>query len=176
MKTPTFFPLFFVSFVCFVVMSLPARADDFFESKVRPLLVERCHNCHSSKKQKGDLRLDSRAAILKGGQSGPAAVPGEPDKSRLIEAVRYTHADLQMPPKNRLSEKDVAILEEWVRRGLPYPNAGESGSIKAAPNLAEGRKWWSFQPLRRTAPPAVRNRDLAAPRHRSVHPRGVGET
>src|SRR6266404_3859650 len=96
----------------------------FFEQKVRPLLVERCFNCHSAraKKIKGELRLDSRDHILKGGESGPAAVPQQPDKSLLIQAVRYQNETLQMPPKGKLPDRAVAILEEWVRRGLPFPD------------------------------------------------------
>jgi hypothetical protein len=163
------FCLFSVSSVCSVVSSFAAESPadrEFFERKVRPLLVERCYSCHSSgaKKQKGGLRLDSRAAILKGGESGPAVVPGEPDKSRLIEAVRYGRQDLQMPPKGKLSDKDIAVLEDWVRRGLPFPGSGDEGSSKAALSLAEGRKWWSFQPPRKVTPPA--SRDAAWPRRR----------
>jgi len=152
--------LFFLS-VCSVcsVVSASEAGGDFFERQVRPLLVERCYSCHSTaaKKHKGGLLLDTRAAILKGGDSGPAAVPGEPDRSRLIEAVRYGRADLQMPPKGRLSDKEVAILQEWVRRGVPFPNSSEGAAARVAPDLAEGRKWWSFQPLRRASPLAVRN-------------------
>src|SRR5688572_32804289 len=83
----------------------PADAE-FFESRIRPLLVERCYECHSAgaKKLKGGLRLDSREGALKGGETGPALVPGDPSKSRLIEAVRYENADLEMPPKDRLSK------------------------------------------------------------------------
>src|SRR5437763_15131857 len=92
-------------------LAAPSSADvaypgqiAFFESQVRPVLVEHCYKCHSAKseKVKGGLLLDSREAMLKGGDSGPAVVPGGPDKSRLIEAVRYTNEDMQMPPKRRL--------------------------------------------------------------------------
>jgi Protein of unknown function (DUF1553)/Protein of unknown function (DUF1549)/Planctomycete cytochrome C len=126
-----------------------AADDEFFEKKVRPLLVERCHGCHSAaaKKLRGGLRLDSRAGVLKGGDSGPAVVPGQPDKSRLIEAVRYRNESLQMPPSGKLPQQEVAILEEWVRRGAPFPGPAEAADSKPpAMNLAEGRKFWSFQP------------------------------
>src|SRR5437764_14566120 len=94
---------------------------EFFESKVRPLLVRGCHECHSTgaKKLKGKLLLDSRAGLLKGGISGPAVVPGDADKSLLIQAVRYVREDLQMPKSGKLPAKEIAILEEWVRRGAP---------------------------------------------------------
>jgi hypothetical protein len=135
---------------------------DFFERQVRPLLVERCFSCHSTsaKKLRGGLLLDSRSAVLKGGDSGPAAVPGEPTKSRLVEAVRYGNAALQMPPKGKLSEKEVAALEEWVRRGVPFPEstAASAGRQPPGTSIAEGRKWWAFRPARQVAPPAVRDR------------------
>jgi len=158
--------LFFVWFVCFVVTALPARAAespadrDFFERKVRPLLVERCYPCHSTaaKKQRRGLLLDSRSAILKGGDSGPAVVPGEPDKSLLVEVVRYQPRAMHMPPKGKLPDKDIALLEEWVRRGVPFPSSAEGVSGKTVPSIAEGRKWWSFQPPRKVIPPAVRDR------------------
>src|SRR5205807_1247648 len=95
----------------------PSAQDlHFFESKVRPLLVNRCHECHSSKakKVKGKLLLDNRESILKGGESGPAVVPSQPDKSLLIQAVRYAKDDVQMPPKGKLSAAEVAVLEEWI--------------------------------------------------------------
>ena len=96
----------------------------FFETSIRPLLVERCYSCHSAgaKKLKADLYLDSRPGLLKGGESGPALVPGHPEQSRLIEAVRYANPDLQMPPKAKLSEQQVADLDEWVKRGAPWPD------------------------------------------------------
>src|SRR5947209_6982617 len=103
----------------------PAPEDRvFFEKKVRPLLHARCLSCHSiaSKKSRGGLRLDSRAAILKGGDSGPAVVPGQPDKSLLIQAVRHEHESLAMPPKGKLATEDIALLEVWVRRGAFYPD------------------------------------------------------
>src|SRR4051812_27878482 len=106
-----------------------ASADDaagleFFESKVRPLLVDTCFKCHSSsaEKLKGALRLDSRATALKGGESGdPAITPGKPDDSKIILAVRYEDEGLQMPPKKKLAPEQIATLETWVKMGAPYP-------------------------------------------------------
>jgi hypothetical protein len=144
----------------------PSPADvQFFESKVRPLLAERCQNCHSvkAKKQRGGLLLDSRAAMLKGGDTGPAVVPGHPDKSLLIKAVRHADPELTMPPTGKLPAPALAVLEEWVRRGAPYPGPAAVAAGHTV-NIAEGRKFWSFQPLRQAAPPAVR--DGAWPRGR----------
>src|SRR5215210_6968838 len=102
-----------------LALHVPASADegnDFFEKKVRPLLAERCLDCHSAaKKIKGGLRLDTREGWTAGGDSGPAIIPGEPEKSLLITAVRYTDLDLQMPEKRKLPDQEIAILEQWVK-------------------------------------------------------------
>lgn len=139
--------------------SFTAEDVAFFEAKVRPLLNDRCHSCHSTKakKQKGGLLLDSRTSVLQGGDSGPAVVPEQPDKSLLMQAVRYQKAELQMPPKGKLSDRELAILEEWVRRGIPYPGPNDLSPAKSTVNLAEGRKFWSFQPPRMTPPPTTRD-------------------
>src|SRR5258706_666844 len=97
---------------------------EFFEKKIRPIFVENCYKCHSkeAEKLKGALLLDTRDGVLKGGDTGPAIVPGQPDKSLLIQAVRYTNTDLQMPPKNKkLSAEQIADLEAWVKIGAPDP-------------------------------------------------------
>src|SRR4051812_28379223 len=132
-----------------------AAADpgvEFFEAKVRPVLVEHCYKCHSAaaKKQQGGLHLDTREAIRKGGDTGPAVVPGKPGDSLLLAAVRQT-GELKMPPKGKLSAGVVADLEKWIAMGAPDPRdvaaAGRPISIE------EGRKFWSFQPLRRPTVP-----------------------
>lgn len=140
-----------------------ANGDDFFESKVRPLLIERCYECHAvGKKTKGGLALDSRAGWQKGGDNGPAIVPGKPDDSLLIKAVRYEDPDLSMPPKKRLSAEEVAVLTEWVKMGAPDPR--EAAATKtAAVSMEERRKHWSYQPIAHPAVPAVR--DSAWPRN-----------
>ena len=143
----------------------PPRAADveFFEAKVRPLLVERCQSCHSTrtKKERGGLLLDSRSAILKGGDSGPAVVPGELDKSLLIKAIRYQDKTLHMPPAGKLAEREVATLEEWVRRGVPFPGPDDTATVKHGVNLVEGRKFWSFQPPQSVPAPNTRDRTWA---------------
>ncbi len=144
-----------------------ADGFDFFEKRIRPLLAEQCYECHSalSKKVKGGLLLDTRDALLKGGDSGPALVPGDPDKSRLIIAVRHTDKELRMPPKQKLSDAQIADLEAWVKMGAPDPRKAASAKAvaKAAPakygmSLEEGRKFWSFQPVKDSPPPKVKNK------------------
>src|SRR5688500_18519219 len=104
------------------------EAERFFETKVRPVLVEHCYECHSARatKLKGGLALDRGAGVLKGGDSGPAVVPGDADASRIIEAIRYGNPDLEMPPDGKLPDASIADLTEWVRRGASWP-AGETG-------------------------------------------------
>src|SRR4051812_34895956 len=100
-----------------------AEGIAFFESKVRPLLIKHCYECHSveAKKVKGDLRLDTREATLKGGANGPVVIPGDPPRSRLIQAVRYADDALKMPPKEKLSATEIADLEAWLKMGAPDP-------------------------------------------------------
>src|SRR3954463_12860708 len=100
----------------------PDRAGvQFFEASIRPLLIENCYSCHGEKKQKGELRLDSRASAMRGGELGVVLIPGKPDDSLLIKAVRYADADLQMPPKKKLSQKQIDDLTKWVNMGAPWP-------------------------------------------------------
>ena len=96
---------------------------EFFENRIRPVLVERCYKCHSQQfeTQRGNLRLDSRAGWLKGGQRGKSIVPGEPEKSPLIRAIRWQDDDFKMPPDKRLSDEQVADFVAWVQRGAPAP-------------------------------------------------------
>jgi hypothetical protein len=153
-------PLAGITFLSITLAQATAAPADatFFEQKVRPLLVEHCYACHSAtaKKVKGGLLLDSRDAILKGGDSGPAAVAGDPDKSLLVRAVRYKEADLQMPPKGKLTDREIGYFEQWVRDGLPFPDAAATAKATRKVDIEAGRRFWSFQPLRRTDPPAVR--------------------
>lgn len=139
--------------------STPADVE-FFEKKVRPVLFDRCFRCHSveSKKQKGGLLLDSRAAIMKGGDTGPALVPGDADKSLLIQAVRYHKEHLQMPPSGKLAGSEVAALEEWVRRGAVFPGAEKVVETKKTIDFEKGRAFWSFQPPKAMPTPEVKDR------------------
>ena len=134
-------------------LATSARGDDFFESKIRPLLVEKCYKCHGDQKQKGGLRLDSRQGWRDGGEQGPAIVPGDPEGSLLIRAVRGRDPVRQMPPDHPLAEPQIADLVEWVLQGAPDPRRGAPAT--KAMNLAEGRKYWAFQPLAPAPPPAL---------------------
>ena len=138
---------------------------EFFEKKVRPLLAERCLECHSpEKKVKGGLRLDSREGWAKGGDAGPAIVPGDLDKSLLIEAVRYKNKDLQMPEKRKLPDAEIAILEQWVKMGAPDPRTGGDVAKKQTGlSIEDGKKFWSYIAPKKVAPPDVK--DSAWPRN-----------
>ncbi|HXG11979.1 MAG TPA: PSD1 and planctomycete cytochrome C domain-containing protein [Gemmataceae bacterium] len=132
----------------------------FFEAKVRPLLFNHCQRCHGPEKQSSGLRLDSAAAVRKGGDSGPVLVPGKPEESRLIRAVRRRDETLQMPPKEPLKPEEVAILTEWVRMGAPWPEAPASTATRPDIDTAR-RNHWSFRPLAEVRIPEVR--DVAWP-------------
>src|SRR6266850_5089842 len=136
-----------------------AEQIEFCENKSRPLFAEHCYSCHSEKaeKLKGSLRLDNPEALLKGGSSGPAIVPGDPDASLLIKAVRYTDPDLQMPPKNKkLPPEQIATLEAWIKIGAPLPRSSMIGH-RPLTDVTEARtRHWAFQPVRKPTPPAVK--------------------
>lgn len=135
----------------------PARGEataeqiEFFEKQVRPLLAEHCFRCHGPKQQKSGLRVDHISSLLTGGDSGPAVVPGRPDESLLIDAVRYN--SLEMPPDGKLNDAQIEVLSRWVAVGAPWP------ATESAPTASgisdEDRQWWAFQPLRSPEPPAV---------------------
>jgi hypothetical protein len=132
--------------------------NDYFEKKVRPILVANCVNCHGPAKQKGGLRLDTRAEFLKGGDNGPSVVPGKPEKSRLVKAINYDD-DVKMPMKGKLADGEIAILTEWVKGGAPWPNDGTiaKGPDKTFDLHARAKVQWSFQPITRPAVPEVKN-------------------
>ncbi|MGE3818163.1 MAG: PSD1 and planctomycete cytochrome C domain-containing protein [Isosphaeraceae bacterium] len=140
-----------------------AEKVEFFESKVRPLLVEHCQGCHGSEKQKSNLRLDSLSGVLKGGDSGPAIEPGSPDTSLLIEAIAYEGAT-QMPPKGKLKPQAIAALTDWVRLGAPWPDEAPRSAteVKANAGGKDPSEHWAFQPL--VDPPIPEVRDQAWPR------------
>ncbi|MGE5193183.1 MAG: DUF1553 domain-containing protein [Deltaproteobacteria bacterium] len=126
---------------------------ELFEKRVRPVLVENCFACHGEKKQEAGLRLDSREALLKGADGGPVVMPGKPEESELVEAIRQT-GDLKMPPRGKLAPEAIAAIAEWVRMGLPWPKAagekaGDAGRIE--------KSHWAFQPIRKPAAPAVKD-------------------
>ena len=148
----------------------------FFEQKIRPVLVQECYGCHSAgaKKVRGGLRLDTRAAVLAGGDSGPAVVPGKPDESLILEALR--HEGLAMPPKSKLPDAVVADFERWITMGAPDPRDGQAVPVRSGIDLEAGRRFWSYQPPRRHTPPPGGRRRLAADRHRPLPARRAGGT
>ena len=147
----------------------------FFETKVRPLLIKKCVECHGPDLQEAGLRLDSRSALLHGMEGSPAAVPGEPDKSRLIAVIKYD-GNVQMPPDGKLDDEQLAVLTNWVKLGLPWPDEQPVAAAANSKN-ATGKKpaetdamWggamdqrvararaehWAFQPVKRVEPPPV---------------------
>ncbi len=129
----------------------------FFEKHIRPLLAERCYECHSEEagKSKGGLLLDTREGWRVGGDSGAAIKPGAPDDSLLIEAVRYHNQDMQMPPKGALKKSEIALLEQWVAMGAPDPRAGAAKSVEVKP-ASSAVKHWAFQPMAEVEP-QIRN-------------------
>jgi Protein of unknown function (DUF1553)/Protein of unknown function (DUF1549)/Planctomycete cytochrome C len=144
--------------------SLTPQQLDFFEKKIRPIFAENCYKCHShdSEKIKGGLLLDTRDGLLKGGDTGPAIIPGDLEKSLLIKAVRYKDKDLQMPPNDRqLAPELISDLETWVKMGAPDPRTAPSESDhKYAVDFDKAKKHWSFQPV---AKPSIPQPD--DPRH-----------
>jgi cytochrome c553 len=134
----------------------------FFEQKVRPLLVEHCYSCHSveAKKSKGGLRLDSAESITKGGETGAVIIPGKPEQSLLIKAVHYRNNEtLLMPPKGKLQAREIATLEEWVKRGAYFPASTQSAEAKNSKSFEDRKKFWSFQPLAKQPLPKVKQQD-----------------
>jgi len=128
----------------------------FFESEVRPLLAEKCFSCHGEKKQKGDLRLDSLAAMMAGGESGVAVVPGKPDESLLVDAIRYE--SFEMPPTGKLDDRQIEVLTKWVSIGAPWPGSDASKAVAPRETFSEeDRNWWAFQPVRKPAIPVTTN-------------------
>jgi mono/diheme cytochrome c family protein len=146
--------------------------EEFFEARIRPVLADNCLECHGAEKHKGGLRLDIRDAMLAGGDTGPVIKPGKPEESSLIRAVRY-EADVQMPPKKKLKDEEIADLTEWVKRGAFWPEPRLSrkplavttpitAPTASSEGAAQNRLFWSFQPLANPAPPVVE--DSAWPR------------
>jgi hypothetical protein len=139
-----------------------AAGLEFFEKQVRPLLMTHCYECHSGSESNGGLKLDSRDGVVRGGDSGAVIVPGEIEKSRLIEAIRYKNPDLQMPPKGSLSATEVATFEKWVALGAPDPRTEPTNGAPPKSDgmsIEEGRKFWSFQPVASPSLPEVQWRE-----------------
>jgi hypothetical protein len=135
----------------------PLSSDevDFFEKKIRPVLVQHCYSCHSNqaKSPEGGLRLDSRTGVLKGGDDGPVIVPGKPEASNLVKAIRYGNDFSQMPPKGKLPAEAIADFERWIASGAADPRT-DGPALTKAPD-----KHWAFQPPRRAPRPRIQRAD-----------------
>ncbi|QDU92345.1 PSD1 and planctomycete cytochrome C domain-containing protein [Lignipirellula cremea] len=152
-----------------LVGSIAAGADDFtfFETKIRPVLVQHCYECHSAASEKpgGGLRLDWRGGLQQGGESGPAVTPGQVDKSLLVAALRYE--SFEMPPKEKLPAAVIDDFCRWIAAGAPDPRSDPPAAADAArlaweARFEQRRAWWSFQPVVESAPPRVRNEAWSA--------------
>ena len=154
---------------------LADERDEFFEARIRPVLVEQCYQCHnSSKTAEGGLAIDQRAATLKGGDGGAIIVPGKPAESRLLAILRHEVDGLKMPQGGpKLSKAVISDFERWITMGAPDPRdkpptVDELEQATSWESVFEKRKkWWSLQPVRRVEPPAVKNQawsDAAASR------------
>ena len=133
----------------------------FFESKVRPLLAQSCYQCHSQQAKilYSNLRVDDLTALLNGGARGPAIIPGDPDSSQLIQAVRYEN--LEMPPSGRLSEDQIEVLVKWVEMGAPWPNLEVAGGVKTSDghnNIASNQNHWAWQSVQKVSLPPLRDK------------------
>ena len=165
MQKRTLFYLLLLSPLAPSLRAADRQDIEFFETRVRPVLANHCYKCHSatSEKVKANLRLDSLDAMLKGGESGPALVPGKPEKSLLIKAVNHDPAaELEMPPKQKLADAAIADLSTWIKRGASWPAEQAPAVVTTAvdkkPQFETVRKsHWAFQPLTNPVPPAVRN-------------------
>jgi hypothetical protein len=135
---------------------------EFFETHIRPALVENCLSCHGPEKTQGGLRLDTSESLLRGGDSGAVILPGDPEGSPLLKAIEYLDPSLQMPPSGKLPDSTVDNFREWIRRGAPSPSEEVPTVQHEELDLAEARRFWSFQPLADSGPPTVSDPDWVA--------------
>jgi hypothetical protein len=157
-------------YLVFGVMSFQVLGDvgnptpdqlEFFEDKIRPILVTHCYECHSGAESNGGLKLDSREAIRRGGDSGPAIVLKSHEQSLLIKAVRHRSQDLQMPPKGPLGKVEIELLERWIQMGAPDPREEtvdrQGADMLLGMSIEEGRRFWAFMPIDNPALPSTRD-------------------
>ncbi len=157
MRRPFFCFLFLLVAPCYGVsaaeLAITARQLEFFETRIRPVLSEHCFQCHSAqaKSVKAGLLLDSRDGIRRGGETGSAVVPSEPNKSLLLAALRYE--SFEMPPKGKLPDNVIADFEQWIREGAADPRDGKVSANTSVMDIEAGRSFWSFQAIRSPQPP-----------------------
>jgi len=157
----------FVPLIGFAFTAVGVNAQDengegfsYFETHIRPLLVQHCYECHSSEAEslKANLTLETRAGWQSGGDSGPALIPGKPEESLLVHAVTHKNGDLEMPPKTRLLETEIQKLKNWISMGAPDPRDGTVKNKGTDIDLEKGRRFWSFRPPRSHPVPTVKNK------------------
>ena len=151
---------FVLSVAAFAQQPPTAEELEFFETKIRPVLIEACYKCHSadSEKVKGGLYVDSKEGLIKGGSSGPAIAPGNAERSLFIKAIRYSDPNLTMPPKEKLSADKIADLEAWVKMGAPDPRTGKKGNVlKNDKDKDKAKKHWAFQPIKKPEVPTPKS-------------------
>ncbi|OYW29407.1 MAG: hypothetical protein B7Z47_04845, partial [Chthoniobacter sp. 12-60-6] len=142
--------------VSFAADDAARSAMKFFENEVRPILAKRCFECHGKTKQKGGLRVDNISYLKSGGDTGPALVPGEPEKSAMVEAIHYANADFQMPPRSKLPDVEIGILEKWIKLGAPWPeDAAQKVVLTEGGFTEEERNYWFFKPVAKVSAPKV---------------------
>lgn len=151
-------PLFATSVARSAEPAITAEQETFFEQQIRPILVTKCQSCHGPEKQESGLRLDSRTALIAGGETGEkAVVPGEPDQSLIVKAIRH-EGDYHMPPKEKLSDEQIAAISTWVKDGLPWPNSPEVKILSKEERLRDARaNQWSLQRIVEPAAPDVKD-------------------
>jgi cytochrome c553 len=138
-------------------VAVTPEAAAFFEKEVRPVLAEHCYRCHGETKQKHHLRLDSLAALVRGGDGGPALVVGKPEESLLLKAIRYQDG-LKMPPDKPLPKHQIDALATWIAMGAPWPGAGKIEIKRNEFTITDkDREHWSFRPVHRPAVPSVKD-------------------
>ena len=156
-----FFIALFTTLLAGAASAQSPGAAEFFETKIRPVLAQHCFKCHSSELQIAGLNLSTAAGLLKGGESGPVVIPGEPENSRLVAVVSYQEK-LKMPPTGKLPDEQIADLRSWVKMGASWPDseavATPAPASKPAGFTKEQREFWSFQPVAECVPPPVKNR------------------
>lgn len=154
-----------VAVLLFTFVLLPPHAqgettDEFFESRIRPVLAKHCYACHTTS-ELGGLRLDTRDRAIKGGRTGPAVVPGKPEASLLLHAVRHTDARLKMPPQGKLDDSVAADLQKWIEQGATWPERPVTQAAKAGNGeyviTDEQRAFWAYQRVKAPPIPEVKN-------------------
>lgn len=177
MQHPWFLFLFLLIGTAQIKAGEQPTADqvEFFEKKIRPVLVDQCVKCHSSgpRSPKGGLKLENRSDLLRGGDSGPTIVTGKPDQSKLIEAISYKNNDLQMPPKGKLPESVVSDFSTWIKMGAPWPGKDNSPTVSATKGdifdlVGRKAEHWCWKPVQVNQPPVIPNAPTLSPIDRFI--------